>query len=78
MNLDNPSEKEFELAVYNVKRLFDSSVQPKSCPAETVAKFKERVIGIMEEIFNPEVPFKGAEPGSDACTYCPAKVICGR
>ena len=78
MNLDNPAMQEFELAVYDVKKLFYSSVETKYCPWETLGEFTERLKGLLEEIFNPELEFHGVEAGNDACKYCPAKAICGR
>ena len=78
MNLEDPSRQEFELAVYDVKKLFYSSVETKFCPWETLREFTERLKGLLEEIFNPELEFHGVEAGSDACKYCPAKAICGR
>ena len=78
LTLDNPSLMEYELAVYDVKKLFDSSVESRPCPAETVDAFKVRLQEILSDIFNPDIPFSGVEAGSDACKYCPAKAICGR
>ena len=78
MTLENPSQKEYELAVYDVKKLFDAVVETKFCPAETIAAFKARLEGILADIFNPGIPFRGVEAGNDACKYCPAKAICGR
>ena len=78
LTLDNPSQKEYELAVYDVKKLFDSYVESRYCPPETVEAFGAGVQEILSEIFNPDIPFRGVEAGSDACKYCPAKAICGR
>ncbi len=78
LTLDNPSQKEYELAVYDVKKLFDSYVESRYCPPETVEAFSASVQEILSEIFNPDIPFRGVEAGSDACKYCPAKAICGR
>ena len=78
MTLENPSQKEYELAVYDVKKLFDAVVETKFCPAETIAAFKARLEGILADIFNPGIPFRGVEAGNEACKYCPAKAICGR
>ena len=78
MTMDNPSQKEYELAVYDVKKLFDSYVESRYCGPETIERFRVHLEGIISEIFNPEIPFRGVEAGSDACKYCPAKVICGR
>lgn len=78
LSLEDPSQKEYELAVYNVKKLFDSYVESRYCPAETVAAFSARLQDILSDIFNPDIPFRGVEAGSDACKYCPAKAICGR
>ena len=78
LNLGDASKEEFQLAVYDVKNLFNSAVQTKFCPKETLEQFKERLRALLEEIFNPQVPFSGVEAGSDACKYCPAKAICAR
>lgn len=78
LTLDDPSQKEYELAVYNVKKLFDSNVESRYCPPETVDAFSGRVQEILSDIFNPDIPFRGVKAGSDACKYCPAKAICGR
>lgn len=78
LSLEDPSQKDYELAVYNVRKLFDSYVESRYCPAETVAAFDARIKEILSDIFNPDIPFRGVEAGSDACKYCPAKAICGR
>jgi len=78
LTLDDPSRTEYELAVYDVKKLFESRAQSKYCPPETVEIFKARLVKIIEEIFNRDVPFRGVEADNKTCEYCPAKAICGR
>ncbi|MBP5505047.1 MAG: PD-(D/E)XK nuclease family protein [Bacteroidales bacterium] len=78
MNMENPAQKQYELAVYDVKKLFDSVVQTKYCPPETIDEFKVRLEGTLSDIFNPGIPFRGVEAGNDVCKLCPAKAICGR
>ena len=81
MNIEDSSLKEFQLAVYDVKKLFNGSVETKFCPWETLEEFNRRLTALLEEIFNPDVPFTAVESGGDfhnPCTYCPAKAICGR
>ena len=42
-----------------------------------VAEFNDMLIPYLEELFNPEIPFKCAE-NDDACKYCAFTAICGR
>ena len=39
--------------------------------------FRQRLVGLLEELFNPENPF-GQCADSEPCTYCPFITLCGR
>ena len=77
MREQNQDLNEFNLAVYDVKKLFFNHVNSKYCPPEAIDSFKERLGDIVGEIFNQAVPFTGIE-ADKACEFCPAKAICGR
>ena len=70
--------KDFNLAVYQVKKLYSQAVESKFCPGGTVDAFDARLKVLIGEIFDPSVPFDGVEAGSKTCEFCPAKAICGR
>ncbi len=40
--------------------------------------FNAALSAVLEEIFNPEVPFHPSAAGEDACTFCNFKSICSR
>ena len=77
MREEDPGCQDFNLAVYDVKKLFFNHVNSKYCPPEIIDSFKERLGNIVGDIFNQAIPFTGIEPDK-ACEYCPAKAICGR
>lgn len=70
--------KDYNLSVYQIKKLYSQAVESKLCPGSTVAAFEARLKALVEEIFDPSVAFDGVEAGSKTCEYCPAKAICGR
>ena len=78
MHLAKPDREAFHLSVYDVKKLFNSQVQDNYCPVGTVDAFTKRLKALIAEIFDPDIPFRGAEQESKMCKWCPAKAICGR
>lgn len=40
--------------------------------------FESGLRGLLQELYNPEIPFRQCEAGDKACDYCDFKVICKR
>ena len=78
MHQDKPRQAAFQLAVYDVKKLFWSPVQNNHCPVGTIEAFTQRLRDLIAEIFDEGTPFEGAGADSKLCQWCPAKIICGR
>lgn len=69
-------ERDIAVAVYNVRKQFSERAVGKLCDESLIIAFEAAVKKLIEEIFNPEVPFDG-RPGKP-CKYCPAALICNR
>ena len=82
-----PDESSIKPGIYNLRSIFeddyDASVKCKEIgnqPVDFVSmadKFEEQFVRLLEEIFNPDIPF-GQTPIQENCGYCPYKQICRR
>jgi len=64
-----------KLAPYFIRSLVKQANSEMSVNSEQINCFKERAITLIEEIFDPSVPFKGSE-NEKVCRWCPYTSIC--
>ena len=63
--------------VYSTRGLFESAPKAVKVDPATLDAFRDGVTGILEEIFDPEVPFDVTDD-EEKCGFCPFKKICNR
>lgn len=70
---------QYEPCVYALREIFDNSKAPHSFifSDEDMAEFKSRLISLINEIFNPEIPFRATSDGK-YCGYCAYKILCNK
>ncbi|MCF0177671.1 MAG: PD-(D/E)XK nuclease family protein, partial [Bacteroidales bacterium] len=66
-------EKRFK--VYQLKSIFNENPVVTDCPQEVLEMYGDMLKSLVDEIFNPEVPFE-YKPDKNVCCYCPANLIC--
>jgi len=66
---------EVKIAPYFIRSLVKKGSSEMSINAEQIESFKERVVTLIEEIFDPSVPFTGSE-NEKVCKWCPYSSIC--
>lgn len=84
LNLDRGMDEDVKVSIYEVGRIVsDGEVTPKigkeklDGHKQVNAEFLSRVNGMIEEIFDPMVPFSPAEDESH-CRFCHLHDLCGR
>lgn len=75
---DARPDQRYEPCVYALRDLFKAA--PASHPIEpkNLAHFAERVQALIEEVFNPAIPFAGDCTDEHICEYCNFKRLCNR
>lgn len=82
-----PGEKSIKPGIYNLRGIFeedyDASLKSKengNQPVDfvsIVSQFEEEFVKLLEEIFNPNIPFEQTTI-QENCSFCPYKQICRR
>lgn len=63
--------------VYHIASMFTSPIENRTADDEFRNAMLEKLVGILEEIDNPEIPF-GRNGDLKTCACCDFKMICGR
>ena len=64
--------------VYALRDIFKGAPADHPIDPEKLSLYAERVQALIEEIFNPEIPFAGDCADDMTCGYCPFKRLCKR
>ena len=64
--------------VYALREIFDGQPVERLVLKEETEKFRELLVKLISEVFDPQVPFSPAEEGSDTCKYCDFRKMCNR
>lgn len=64
-------------SMYAVKEIFKEELEANDLHEELYSQIDERLKALMEEIINPEIPFRMTSD-KEHCKYCDFKTICGR
>lgn len=75
---DARPDQRYEPCIYALRDLFKAAPAPHPIAPEDLAHFAERVQALIEEIFNPEIPFAGDCADERTCSYCNFKRLCNR
>lgn len=79
MELENGRSAESrDTWVYPLRSLFKSGTISQEVLPDQMDIFKQRLVEVLEEIFNPEIPFKADAKDDKICAYCSFKKICQR
>lgn len=65
------------LAIYPLKKIAKDHLMQLLLENDSLVEFKRLLIGCVEEIFNPDVPFY-ANPQDHVCKYCSLAALCGK
>ena len=68
-------DDEVNIAPYFIRSLVKQAKREISVNREQIKSFKDRVVTLIEEIFDPSVPFAGSE-NEKVCKWCPYSSIC--
>lgn len=64
-------------SIYALRTIFDGPVEEMLVPSDALSIWKECLKRLLEEIFNPDVPFSAC--GSEnRCKWCSYKTLCGK
>ena len=74
----NAGATQYHPCVYALRDIFKGLPEAHAIEPEKLAQFAERVQALVEEIFNPEIPFAGDCADEKICGYCPFKRLCKR
>lgn len=71
-------ETRYDQCVYPLRSIFGNTPKSQQIDPEKLELFKERVVGLISEIFDSNVPFKGrsSETNGEVCTWCEFKKLC--
>ena len=75
---DARPDEHFEPCIYALRDLFKGAPASHSIDPENLVHFEERVRALIEEIFNPEIPFAGDCADDRICGFCNFKRLCNR
>lgn len=64
--------------IYSTRELFSGKPVEGVISEENMALFRERLEALIEEIFNPEVPFSADGYNESVCEYCNFRKVCGK
>ena len=78
MQMQPGGDAEYHPCIYALRDMFGGLPTPQIISQENMVRFKERLGGLLEEIFNPDVPFKAADADKNVCEYCNFRKICRR
>ena len=65
-------------SVYQPARLHTHPVESVALSPHFLALMEERLKVLLEEIVNPEIPFRRSSSVHGTCDYCPFKTLCGK
>ena len=68
----------YEPCIYALRDIFKGAPQPHPIDPDNLTRFAERVQALIEEIFNPDIPFAGDCADDRICGYCNFKRLCNR
>ena len=68
----------YEPCIYALRDIFKGAPASHPIEPENLQHFAERVQALIEEIFNPEIPFAGDCADERICGYCNFKRLCNR
>lgn len=71
------SDTEYIPCVYAMRDIFSSLPKELTVTREQIEEFKTMLTALIEEIFNPQIPFSACNNGN-TCEYCIFKQICNR
>jgi len=63
--------------IYALRTIFDGTLDEMMVMPQALDEWKQHLKALLEEIFDPKVPFRAAE-SDQACQYCNYKILCGR
>ena len=73
----------YDPCIYSLRSIFTDKPKSYSIGREQLDTFEEMLLALIDEIFDPSIPFEprpdnGADPGQSVCKYCNFKRLCGR
>lgn len=69
-------DKKLNSCVYGLSDLFGAGTKEYPVEREIIDEFKDRVVALIEEIFDPSVPFTAMPDKENRCKYCGFKQLC--
>ena len=63
--------------IYSLREIFNDDVYTVEWDEELLKEFTEKLISLIEEITNVNIPFI-ATPSDQACKYCPYSMLCNK
>ncbi len=75
---DTDPDVRCEPCVYALRDIFKGAPKSHVISPEYLSLFAEKLQGLIEDIFNPDIPFTGDCPNDKVCEYCPFKRLCNR
>ncbi|TKG97345.1 PD-(D/E)XK nuclease family protein [Puteibacter caeruleilacunae] len=85
---NHPDAKLIHPAIYQIRDLYAEEFNPhirsyvddwqNSGYASVKQEFEEMITGLIEEIFDPSVPFNQVDVSKNKCSFCPYNKICHR
>ena len=75
---DARPDQRYEPCVYALRDIFKAAPASHPIEPEKLKLFAERVQALIEEIFNPDIPFAGDCADEHICGFCNFKRLCNR
>jgi len=71
------ADSDLLMEVIHTNELFSGGKHSIAGTPEDAEEFLSRLLSLLDEIMNPEIPFIATEE-TDRCEWCPFKILCGR
>ena len=68
----------YEPCIYALRDIFKGAPESHPIDPDNLKRFAERVQDLIEEIFNPDIPFAGDCTNERTCEHCNFKRLCNR
>lgn len=70
--------KDFKFCVYPLRKLSGETLQLRDITMQNIDDFEISLKVLVEEIFNPDIPFSCKDRGGKHCSYCDFNKYCNR
>ena len=79
MTLGDKSSKNvlYEPCIYSLREIYTQVPEATAIPIENIEAFHKRLTDLVEEIFDPDVPFESRKQ-TGPCEYCQFRCLCGK